>query len=229
MTLAKITRAIIKDLAETRLDNGARSKALRMVQVGRDTAGNAVLDGTGAVVLRGGETVLGRADFTRFGLAVLYAPAQTSATRRALIDVEQTIDLTVTDQRIVLVYDELSTKGHWDGDGIGKVLAVGMNVAHGIGSKIRHHGEAAVFEVELDQLNRVLAPSVPTFTWAYERSLTFGWQEERNLGVGEMRIVLLDQQNETEHLEMGRLLLSRVSDDETETRTVNWPTSRVRH
>lgn len=222
MALKNIVKGVIRDLAEIRLDNGAPAAAMRMVRGGCDAEGNAVLDESGSVILRPEESVLGRADFKRLGLVVLYAPAVTSANRKVLLDVDQMIDLTVTDQRVVIVYDDLSTKSHWGGEGLGAVLAIGMNVAHAVGSKIRHHGEAAVFEVEIAQLNRVLAPSVPTLSWANERSLMFGWQEDRNLGVGDMRIVLLDQRDDTEHLGIGRLLIAHRVGRPTVTSDVNW-------
>lgn len=222
MAFKDALRGVIKDLAETRIDDGRAATARTMVDKGISSQGVRLLGSSGGVVLRDGESVLGRANFKRLGVAVLYAPAVTSANRKILLDVEQTVDLTVTDQRVVVVYDDLSTKGRWDGDGLGKVVAVAANVAHAIGSNIIHHGEAAVFEVEIEQLNRVLAPSVPTFSWSRERSVTFGWQEPRNLGIGDMRIVLLDQRNEDEHLEIGGLLFALVTGDKPSGHDISW-------
>ena len=220
--LKLLAKAIVSDLAETRHDDGSPVAAMRIIRGGRDDQGHAVLDEDGGLVLRDGEELLGRADFVRCGVAVLYAPKVTSDTRRLLLDYEGAVDLTLTNERVVVVIDDLSTKGRWDGDGFAKILAVGANVVHAVGSNMRHRGEAAVFDIGIEMINRVKAPDFPTFSWAKSQSLMIGWQEQRNLAIGDLRIGFLDQPEQHEHLNIAQSLIRMLTAEEPVEGSPDW-------
>lgn len=210
MSLKDRVKSAVRDLAEDRRDDGAAPQALTLVKGGGAPDGRHLLTEDGAVVLEDGENMVLRADFKRIGVAVLFAKSVTSATRATLFDVEKDADVTITNRRAVIVVDDLSTKGGWSGSGLGIIVAAGANIAHAAASKVRHRGEAAVFEIPLAKINRLLAPSTPVFDWADRRAIDIGWSEHRNIGPGWIRMVLLDQRGETEHLAVARRLAGQV-------------------
>jgi hypothetical protein len=201
--------AVVRDVAEGRFDDGAAPKALTLVKNGCASDGRRLLTESGDLLLAEGERVRSRADFKRFGLVVVHPSSATSRTKNVVHDVEKDADVIVTDRRVVIVADDLSTKGGWSGSGLGAIVAVGANVAHAVGSKVRHRGEAAVFEIALADVKRVISPEVSAFDWSKKRSVAICWTEQRNLGPGEMQFVLLDQRGENDHINVARLLSER--------------------
>jgi hypothetical protein len=203
------------EIAEERLDDRATPQAVQIIEDGHDANGERLITRQGNLALQTGERELFRGDFNRFGMAVLYAPAITTATRTSLIELDKDADLIITSSRVVVIVDDLSTKGGWSGSGLGLLAAATFNVAHIVGSKIRHYGRSMLVQVPVASLNRVLAPKVPTFGWsAAGRSITFGWQEPRNLGVGDLRVVLLDQRHEDDHIVAANALALALGSDE---------------
>ena len=195
-----MVKSAVRELAETKVDDGAPPKLVLQTKGGTTPDGRRVLTESGDVVLGADEILVARADFKRLGLMVLFPTSLTSATRKGLFDLEKDADVVLTSERLVVIVDDLSTKGRWSGSGVGTIVAVGANIAHSVGSKVRHRGEAAVFEIPIAKLNRIQAPRVPTYDWSKKRSVSFGWTEPRNIGTGHFRLVLLDQRGDTDHL-----------------------------
>jgi hypothetical protein len=209
-------KSLAHEIGEERLDDGATPHAVQVIEDGRGANGETLITRQGNLALQKGEGQLFRGDFSRLGVAVLYAPAITTATRTALLDLDKNADLIVTSGRVVVIVDDLSTKGGWSGGGLGVLAAATFNVAHRVGSKIRHSGRSMLVQVPIASLNRVLAPNVPTFEWsAAGRSMTFGWQEPRNLGVGDLRVVLLDQRHEDDHIVAAKTLAFALGSDQS--------------
>jgi hypothetical protein len=170
----------------------------------------AYLDSVGSPVLNADEIIRFRSDFERAAIVVRYPESVTKLGLKVLFDTTNAVDIVVTNRRVIMLADDLSTKGGWSGDpGAGFVGAAAFNAVHALGSKVRHSQECGFFAVPIASIGRVIAPSVPTLSWSKERSVSIGWDEPRNLGLGAIRLVLKDQKNDRD---VERLVVALATD-----------------